>query len=276
MPFRAQRCGLIPSPGALENVGLLPAEAHRVGGDVVLVAIRDALGQVSFGLGELPLVGVDRDQVAVGPCRLGVMAPGERDVQRVAHQSGPFQVFGREAHRLRVEPVAAHVRGAEPGGQLLSPQRQIDRRMVVGVQHPLVGERGVGGGRVPQNSGPVASSLGMERHAGVILAPEGPQRFQHPPVNRLAPVCGHSLATASLAISWRNRTHAPSQTSRPLTSNWSMADGWQPVTDSSNRTSIREPISAATSSTSRESALSRAVRASTASRADGGTCSIPA
>ena len=55
-----------------------------------------------------------------------------------------------------------------------------------------------------------------------------------------------------------------------------MAAGGHPVTDSSRSSSTRAPVSAATSSTSRDPPPSRAARASTASRADAGTTPNPA
>ena len=42
--LRAQRDGLVPAAGPLQHVGVLAAQADRERGDVVLVAVRDALG----------------------------------------------------------------------------------------------------------------------------------------------------------------------------------------------------------------------------------------
>ena len=87
---------------------------------------------------------------------------------------------------------------------------------------------------------------------------------------------GTACATASRAISWRNRSPVPSSVSRPPATSSSRTAGGQPVTDASSPGSTRVPVSAAASSTSRARPPSRAARASTASRADTGTAAVPA
>ena len=128
----------------------------------MLVAERDARLQVPFGLGELPLARVDSGQVGVGAPRLVMVTPGQRDVERATHLAGPVQALGRTAGGLGVERVAVHVRGAEPGGQRPGPQGQVDGDVVVGVQHPLVGEGGVGPGEL--DAGPERL---QRRHGGL-------------------------------------------------------------------------------------------------------------
>lgn len=81
--------------------------------------------------------------------------------------------------------------------------------------------------------------------------------------------------TASRAISWRNLNPALSPASSPAARSSSTAGTGQPVTDSSSGNPGRPPISAAASSTSRAFALSRDMRATTASRADTGISPIP-
>src|SRR5262249_15172248 len=120
----AQRGRLFPAAGALQNVGLLAANADRVGSDVVLLAERDSWLDVRLGLGKVPLVGVGADQVGVGAPRLAMVAPGQRDVQRLAHLAGPLQALSRAAGGLGVERVAVDGRGAELDGQRLGPQGQ--------------------------------------------------------------------------------------------------------------------------------------------------------
>ena len=57
-------------------------------------------------------------------------------------------------------------------------------------------------GRVPQYRRAVACRLRVEGHPGVIVAPEGAQRGQHQPVNRLAPVRRRPPAPPP---AWRSR-----------------------------------------------------------------------
>ena len=170
---------------------------HRgVRGDVVLVAERDRLGHVPLRLGELAPVGVDGRQVRVGPGRLVVVAAGQREIQRPAHLVGPVQVLGGGAGGLGVQRVAEHVVGAEHRGQLLGPSGQVDGRVVVGVEHPQVGERGVGPGQF--DGGPErlegrhrGLGGGDRLRAAAHVPPDARQPAQHvafaQPVARLPP-----------------------------------------------------------------------------------------
>ena len=201
----AQGQCLVPAPGLLQHPGALAAQEGAVGGDVVVVAVGDAVGIQRVRLGEPLLRAERRVVVAVGPARLGLQAPVQGDLQGAIKQPGPLPAENGGGDPLGVQRVADHRGRARLLRDGLRPPGDLDRLLVAAEHHQPGGEFRVSLGQLDSRS-----QRFQQRHRGrgggpgLFAAAQVPQRAGQaaggiafaPPVAGRAPQLQRVLAGA--------------------------------------------------------------------------------
>ena len=160
---------------------MLPQQAGDVGGLVVLVAVRQGLGEDGLRLRETPGAGERGVQVGIATAHLPVVAGRERDVEGPAQQVEPAGVTGEHPNAaLGVQGVAHQRRIVEGLGDAAGVARDGQR---AGVQQVLTrrGPVRLGPGQLARGWQALQHGQGLGRLRAGLLAPAEPPHGHRTP-----------------------------------------------------------------------------------------------
>jgi hypothetical protein len=135
---------IVPAASPLKDSRPLAPQATGAGGQIVLVAISDAVDEVWLGFSIISLFGTSGKDVRESAACLVLKSGRNRDLQCAAHIWVPVPADAGNRAALRVERVAHHAERSQGLGDGDGPLAQVKRRLFLAVHHPLTGEAGNG------------------------------------------------------------------------------------------------------------------------------------